>query len=139
MTCLINRNQSKLFIIYIISVVVLLNYVVIFNFNNITSNIDSLNFPHILAPQYHSEAFVIEQASHNKNKPDILYRTTNISGFIIVCTYLLVLNYKYAAYIYLHIYNLFLFLQRLLIPRQNSSRYKASFNIKYSVYFKLVA
>lgn len=126
------NNQSKKIIIYIIFVVVLLNYFTISDSYNFKYGIDSLHSAQILAPQYPSENLVIEQTTRYKTFFGIL-QSTNLPELIMVYSYHLILEYRYLTYIYLHISRLFLLLQRLLLPRQNSSKFKASFNIKYSV------
>ncbi|WP_026478986.1 hypothetical protein [Alkaliphilus transvaalensis] len=133
MSYLMHKNQSKIFVIYIIFAVILLNFFTTIEMSNIQYNINNLDLPQILAPQYPTEDLVFEQASRSKDYFSILNRVTNPSELGIVYNHYFILDNRYATYQYLHISKLFLFLERLLIPRQNTSKYKISLNIKYSV------
>ncbi|ARE87198.1 hypothetical protein CLFO_15860 [Clostridium formicaceticum] len=138
MIYLINKKQSTI-IIYIILVLFLLNYFIIDSSYSSTNDADDLKFPYLLTAQYQSEILNIQELPRNRISLDILYRIASIFGLILVCSYNLIVDYRYLTYIYLHISRLFIILQRLLLPRKNSSRYKASLITKYTVQSKLIA
>ena len=124
MTDLINK-QSKIFI-YIILALLLLSNLIIDNSYTTTNHIDDLKPSYFLTSQYQVEFLSVQETPRNKINLEKLYRITSVFGLVLVCSCNLLLEYRYVTYIYLHISRLFIILQRLLLPRKNSSRYKAS-------------
>lgn len=134
MTYLINKKQLKVFI-YIILVLLLLNYFTIGNSYSMITDVDDLQFPYLLAAQYQPEVLNIQEMPRNRISLDVLYRIASIIGLILCCSYNLIVDYRNSTYISLHISRLFIILQKLLLPRKNSSRYKAS--LLLSIQFNL--
>lgn len=125
MTYLNNKKQSKIFI-YIILVLLLSNYCIMVNSYTNTNNLDDSTLPYFLISPYQSEILNIQELPRHKISLDALYRIASILALVLVCCYNLLYYYRYLAFISLYISRLFIILQRLLLPRKNSSRYKAS-------------
>lgn len=126
MTFLNNKKQLKIFI-YIILILLLSNYCIMVNSYTNTNNLDDSTLPYILISPYQSEILNIQELPRHKISLDAVYRIASIPALVLVCCYNLLLYYnRYLAFISLYISKLFIILQRLLLPRKNSSRYKAS-------------
>jgi hypothetical protein len=120
MGCFINKKQSQLFI-YIVLALLLINPLLP-NGNNISNNVNSLETPLLLATHYQIAVLSIK----HKTNLDIVFRITTLVRQIVVFSYILIQINKYLSYKRLHISKLFIILQRLLLPRINASKYKAS-------------
>lgn len=124
MTYLFHKRQTSIFI-YIVLVILLLNYFTIDNLYTTNNNIDDTTLPYFFAMQYQLEILNLQELHRNKISLNMLYGIVNLFVLILACIYNLILDYRYGTYLCLHISRLFIILQRLLLPRQNSSRYKA--------------
>lgn len=124
MTYLINKKQMSIFI-NIVLILVLLNYFTIDSLYPTNNYIDDITLPYFLTMQYQSEILNLQELYRNKISLDMLYEIVNLFAIILASIYNLILDYRYETYLCLHISRLFIILQRLLLPRQNSSRYKA--------------
>ena len=109
--------------IYIVLALIILNLAVMSKHFN---NEDSLNSPTIFSIQHQFDIPNVEQV--NKISPDKVYSLDGLDGLfrLILCNKTLIQNYNYAVYKLVCLSVLFLILQWILLPRNNSSKYKAS-------------
>jgi len=129
-----NKKQSKLLLCILLALVIL-NSLVIDNSYTIPNSVDDISIPRILVQNYQSETLSISQVPRNKINFNIIYRIVVTFGLILLFNYSLIQKFKHLSYEHLNMSKLFIRLQKLLLPRQNMSKYKASLILTFRLNF----
>lgn len=129
----IYHKHSKL-LIYILLALIILSSLTLYSTFSLTNTIDELAIPRFLTSNYQSDFLNIDQISRNKINLDITYRIIITFGLILLLTYNLIQKFKHNTYENSHSSRLLIRLHRLLIPRKNMSKYKASLILTFYFY-----
>ena len=121
----IRKPKRMKILIYMISFMLMVT-LLISNPYETESNFNSLKPQLLMATQYQLSNLSIGSTSSNKINLDLFYRADTFLKPTLLYTCNLIENDKYMAYEHLRISKLFIILEKLLLPKHNSSKYKAS-------------
>lgn len=121
MFLLTKRKQPEL-LIFLITCLLIVN-LIITTPHNTGSSVDSLQSPVLLATQYQFDILNVQQAS--KVTIDKLSRADSVVRLTLPRVEHIIQRNQFAVYERVHLSRLFIILQRLLLPKENTSKFKS--------------
>jgi len=118
----LNKSNFKK-VVYAILILILLSHLSLVA-SHIDINIINLHTPYFLEQRTPLEVISIEPISRSSLSYNIIYSNNDFYDVFWIIAYILIQYLKGRTYQYHHFSRLFIRLQKLLLPRQNTSKFK---------------